>query len=162
MTGEAVNWTLEILKIAPTLIVGLIAVRIAWQQAETAKQQREVAEAKLKLDLFNRRLAVFEATCNLQEGAARYKDQKQAMQAIKKIITLGYEASFLFGPEVAAFMTELCTKVSVLGSAIRATSEAGGKVPAEILPNLVAANAWIEKAPVLDVFKPYLEFSRWR
>jgi hypothetical protein len=53
---------LELLKVMPTFIVGCIAARISWQQSRTAKEQCRIAEAKLSLDLFMRRLAIFEET----------------------------------------------------------------------------------------------------
>jgi len=47
-----VNWCLEILKVMPTFIVGCIAAHISWQQSKTAKEQSQIAKAKLNLDLF--------------------------------------------------------------------------------------------------------------
>ena len=49
------NWYLEAAHILPTLFVAAIAACIAWQQLETAT-------AKLNIDLFEKRIAIFNET----------------------------------------------------------------------------------------------------
>lgn len=152
----------ELLKAIPTLIVGLIAARIAWQQAETAKQQRAIAEAKLKFDLFSKRLEFYEAVCALAESAQHYKDHVEAKRALVKMISLSHECSFLFGNDVEALVHEMCLKVADLGNGIKATMDNNGVVSPEILAPIFAANTWIKNAPIKETFHPYLDLSSWR
>jgi hypothetical protein len=66
MSNE-ISWALELLKILPTLIIGLVAAFIAWQQEQISKEQKRIAQAKLKLDLFVKRLAVYKEVYRLVE-----------------------------------------------------------------------------------------------
>ncbi len=52
----------ELLKVSPVLIVGLIAANIAWQQ-------KQIAHAKLKLDLFEKRIIFFSRTKELVDSS---------------------------------------------------------------------------------------------
>lgn len=154
-------WT-ELLKAIPTLIVGLIAARIAWQQAETAKQQKAIAEAKLKFDLFSKRLEFYEAVCSLAESAQHYKDHVEAKQAVVKMLYLAHQSSFLFGDDVEKLVNEMCMKVVDLSSGIKAAMDNNNVVSPEILTPVFAANTWIKNAPIKETFRPYLDLSSWR
>jgi hypothetical protein len=161
MMGADVNLLSELLKVVPTVIVGLIAVRIAWNQSETAKQQQRIAQAKLKLDLFSKRLAVYEAVYALAEAARDYKKPEEAKQALKEMIRLSHESEFLFGRPVHQLAVTMCEKVAVLGKGLKATIEEGS-VPPDLLPELRAANSWLKDAPITETFRPYLDLSDWR
>lgn len=101
-----VNWLLELAKITPTFIIGLIAVYIAWRQWETAR-------AKLNLDLFARRLEVFDKTW----GAASSLNQKpDPVYPSVEFTNLLPEASFLFGAEVEEYMRVLIDKMNRLAN----------------------------------------------
>ena len=87
-----VNWGLEVLKVVPTFIVGCIAAGISWQQRNIAKEQSSTAKAKLNLDLFKRRLEIFEETW----GAASIVIQSgEPIFAPLSMTNLYPEASFL-------------------------------------------------------------------
>ena len=156
-----VNWSLEILKILPTFILGMIAVRIAWQQAETSRQQKQIAQAKLKLDLFSRRLAVYETINKIADAAQDYKSPEEVKLAIKELIRLIHDVEFLFGDIPKQLVLELCNNVGTLGMALGETMKAG-TVPPEILNEIRSANEWIRSAKVIDTFRPYLDLSDWR
>lgn len=153
---------IELIKTIPTLIVGLIAARIAWQQSRTAQEQKSIAEAKLKFDLFQRRIAFYEAFYTLSESAKNYKDHKEAISSLKTMITLAHQSGFLFGTDVQELVEEMCKKVAVLGKAIGATIENDNVVPKDILSKVLEANNWIKQAPIKETFKPYLDLSSWR
>ncbi len=158
---ETAFWT-ELIKAMPTFVVGLIAARIAWQQAETAKQQKAIAEAKLKFDLFAKRLEFYEAVYALAESAQHYKDHVEAKQAITKMISLAHQSSFLFGNDVEQLVDEMCLKVVELSKGLKATLDNDGVVSPEILAPVLAANTWIKNAPIKETFRPYLDLSNWR
>ncbi len=151
---------LELIKILPTFIVGLIALRIAWQQAETSRQQKKIAQAKLKFDLFTRRLAVYQAVMNLADASKNYKSVEEAKQALQELILLAYEAEFLFGKPVNDLVTELCTKVAILGKGLEKVAKTGS-IDHEQLPELRMANDWIKNAPITNTFRRYMDLSDW-
>jgi hypothetical protein len=111
---DSLCWWAEVLKILPTFIVGLIAARIAWQQSATAMEQRRISQAKLNLDLFDRRLAIFNATWG---RASAVLNTDKPMLAPPDMTNRYAEASFLFGPEVEEFMKQLATTMTSLAMA---------------------------------------------
>lgn len=153
---------IELIKTIPTFIVGLIAARIAWQQSRTAQEQKRIAEAKLKFDLFQKRIDFYEAFYTLAESAKSYKNHKEALNSLKTMIPLANQAGFLFGEDVQELVEEMCKKVAILGQAIGATAENDNVVPKHVLSKVVEANNWIKQAPIKETFKPYLDLSSWR
>lgn len=145
-----VNWFLESIKIAPTLIIGLIAAYIAWRQWETAR-------AKLNLDLFTRRLLVFDKTW----GAASSLSVKPSpVYPPAEFTNLLPEASFLFGAEVEDYMKELKDKMNNL-----AVIYEQGNLNDEKKNEAIELHRWIQNAAsqgIRDIFRPYLSFGQWR
>ena len=156
-----VNWGLEILKTVPTAIVGGIAAYIAWRQAGIAREQRDISTAKLKLDLFERRLAVFHATW---EAASRVV-QEGATYAPASMTNLYPEASYLFGPEVEAYMKEVGSKMTALAMIHQMTERSGNVVPPDKVNERYELETWIGHAAsegIRAIFTPYLDFAHWR
>lgn len=155
-----VNWLLEIIKIVPTFIVGLIAVRIAWKQGDIAQEQRNIAEAKLNLDLFTRRLAIFTETW---EAASNVVQTNDPMPPPPSMTNLLPEASFLLGAEIEAYMKELADKMIALAAIRRAKGNNNPDSPNKI--NEIDLERWIinaAKEGIRNIFSPYLNFSKWR
>jgi hypothetical protein len=156
-----VNCFLELLKVTPTLIVGIIAAIIAWQQSKTAKEQRIIAKAKLNLDLFERRLKVFEATW---EAASLAANNGATIIPPPSMTNLYPTASFLFGVEVEAYMKELAGKITEFGTILELTRRNGGHVPPESINEMKELQYWIGMAAVegvRNIFSPYLSFGQW-
>ena len=156
-----VNLALETLKIAPTAFVGAVAVYIAWRQYKVGAEQREIARAKLNLDLFERRLAVFDATW---EAASRLSTNEPSYPPVT-FTNLYPQAAFLFGPEVEAYMKMLAAKLTQLAIIADLTSKNGGVVPADRTAERGNLEQWILVAAVDEIraiFSPYLKFSQWR
>lgn len=86
---------MQIAQLATTVVIGLIAALIAWRQWRTARD-------KLKLDLFDRRLAVFMDVRKVVSEVTQ----------IGKFSDLGLpneiwsRSQFLFGPEIRAEITK--------------------------------------------------------
>jgi hypothetical protein len=156
-----VNWTLELLKVMPSFIIGLIAALIAWQQAQISKEQKRIAQAKLKLDLFVKRLAVYEEVAKLVDAAKNLNDMDAATSAIKQLLKTSHEATFLFGNDVNKLIEELALSVAELGKSIKATVENNGVVPVQTLPQMHSANNFLRTVDIEVVFRPYLELSQW-
>lgn len=153
---------IEILKVLPTAIVGAIAAYIAWRQAEIAKEQREISSAKLNLDLFERRLAVFNATW---EAASNSIINDHAELAPANMTNMFPQASFLFGPEIESHMREVAAKITRLAIIRQMTIQNNNIPPSETVSERVELETWIAKAATTGIrskFAPYLNFSDWR
>ncbi|MHB2165720.1 hypothetical protein [Alsobacter sp. R-9] len=93
---------LELMKLVPTTILGLIAVYIAWRQYTTAQAQHRTAQEKLALDLFEKRTEVFNlATQAVQERLTVPVGDRKEFAKMHEAIG---RARFLFGDEVRALL----------------------------------------------------------
>jgi hypothetical protein len=86
----------------------------AKQQGQIAKQQAETAKSKLRLDLFDRRMVVYDSSIELVRSARRdgYVTPEESKQYA--IATKG--AEFLFNKEIDDYCMQLQTKASMLTS----------------------------------------------
>jgi hypothetical protein len=90
-----------------TPVIAIFGAYIAWQQFGLSRQ-------KIRLDLYDRRLRVYQAVTNLFAEVAREGDVSRS--------TLGsyyadvFEARFLFGKDLKDYLTEVRQKASKLGS----------------------------------------------
>lgn len=156
-----VNWCLEILKVMPTFIVGCIAAHISWQQSKTAKEQSKIAKAKLNLDLFTRRLAIFEETWSAASSVMR---SNEPVPPPVSMTNLYPEAYFLFGSDVEEYMKELAKKMTEL-SIIRQITIKNNITPPDKIAASVELESWICSAAMEGIrktFSPYLNFQQWR
>jgi hypothetical protein len=134
-----------------TLIVAAIAVYIAYQQWLTAR-------AKLNLDLFERRLPIFDAT--LKAAIFAYNDEETKNEALQGMTNLYAEASFLFKPEVEAYMRELSETIGELKKHRRDPNPNDN----EKNKRVVALTKQLEGAVrqgIRTKFSPYLNFGQW-
>lgn len=142
------------------LVIGAAAAYIAWRQKQIAEEQRTIAKKKLGLDLFDRRLKVFEATWGAASDALR-----QPQHAPPSMTNLYPEASFLFGKEVEAYMKQVAEKMSVLAMIDQMTRSNGDMMPPNRIDEHCAAQTWLTEAAlsgIRSVFSPYLDFAEWR
>ncbi len=146
----------------PSFIIGLVAALIAWQQAQISKEQKRIAQAKLKFDLFVKRLAVYEEVAKLVDAAKNLNDTEAAASAIKQLLKTAHEATFLFGDDVNTLIEKLALAVAELGKGIKATVDNKGAVPAQTLPLIRSANDFLKTVDIEAVFRPYLELSQWK
>src|SRR5258708_25252441 len=81
-----------------TLVIGLVAAYIAWRQWRTSHD-------RLVLDLFDRRLLVFqELTRAISEA---FHKPNAEIQDLAKFDVATEKARFLFGPEVHSYLAEV-------------------------------------------------------
>ena len=88
----------EISKALLTPVIAIVATYIAWQQWQTNRQ-------KLFLDLYDRRLKVYEEVRQilsliLRDGKASYDDLMDFRRTVS-------EADFLFGPEIPEYIDKI-------------------------------------------------------
>ena len=164
---DAGSLSFELVKGLPavvvTLVIGGIAAYIAWRQFQVAAEQRRLAQAKLKLDLFQRRYEIFEHTWSMlssmiQERPGQAKIEMDFDNARPR-------ARFLFGPEVADYMAEISRR-RIDQQIIMATTRQRGDVmrPEGIQRNLENSTFFFNEASsgARDLFGHYLNFSEWR
>ncbi len=161
MSNE-ISWEVELLKILPTLIVGLVAAFIAWQQAQISKEQKSIAQAKLKLDLFVKRLAVYKEVYRLFEFGKNLKDINEGIAAAKQLIELGHEANFLFGEDITELIEKSGLALIDLVNGIKATAANENVVTAPVLPSVLTASEHFKNVDIETVFRPYLDLSQWK
>ena len=88
----------EISKASLTPVIAIVTVYIAWQQWQTNKK-------KLFLDLYDRRLKIYEEVRQilsiiLRDGNASYDDLMKFRRAVS-------EADFLYGAEITTYIDEI-------------------------------------------------------
>lgn len=112
--GPALPYWLEVVKaLAPlfaavaTLAIGLIAGYIAWKQWETNRN-------KLKLDLFERRLALYEAAGNLIGHVIT--QARPTDEAMFKFLDETRSAAWLFDEDFAKYLESMYSNASILAS----------------------------------------------
>lgn len=101
-----INWWLEILKLFPATAVGASVVFIAYLQWKTA-------HTKVMVDLFDKRLAVYESVLeaitlsNIDEGAGI-----ETKNALLRLYRARSDATFLFGDDLTKIIQEIIDCVS--------------------------------------------------
>jgi L-serine deaminase len=139
-----------------TLIIGLIALQVALRQAS-------VAEAKLKLDLFEKRYPIFQETWEIMSEVVMKGTRHKHYGLSNPFANFRPRARFLFGQEVEAYLSEAAKKWVDLHAYEAECSD----------PNSAAQNAakaaeltnWFSEQAstgLKDLFAPYLEFKNLR
>lgn len=138
----------------PTTLVAVIVAIIAWRQYR-------VAEAKLKLELFEKRYDIFEQTWKIFSAVSISGIRERNYGLATPFNNFLPQASFLFGADVAKYLDE----------ASRNWTELYG-LEAE---GVASDPKYVEKARVLKdwffvqaskrckaIFDPYLSFKDWK
>jgi hypothetical protein len=152
------------------LLVGGLAAMIAWRQAR-------IAGAKLKLDLFDKRLKVFDAVWALL-AASPIKPEEDA-----SLVAAFYEqlpkAAFLFDANVRDYVETVRAKLQQLHHAAASISAHEDSRPPSLPPEEAQSfgrelarltlamqdlQAWFmdQADPCRDVFATHLTFGDWR
>ena len=138
----------------PAAIVALVAVLIAYRQYR-------VAEAKLRLDLFERRLKIFE---NIHDFSSKMLDINVDFNDLNEFTGGISHSDFLFGDDIREYVNEFREKATRLHAiAIRARANRFVMVPDDIDTHS-ALSAWMLNQRLgcfRDTFKPYLSFEKW-
>jgi hypothetical protein len=138
-----------------TVIVAIVGAYIAAQQFWLASE-------KLKLDLFEKRFAVFAAARHFLSRVAQFAGVR--MDDFGQYRTAVAEASFLFEEEVVAFLDEIDRRALHLwaieeerkGSEVERTRE---RLATEVRAEL----DWLtsQLSMLKPTFEPYLKFEEW-
>jgi len=102
-----VNWWLEIFKLLPATVIGFAVVVIAFLQWKTA-------HTKVMVDLFDKRLAVYESVLeaitisNIDDGTG-----SETKNALLRLYRARSDATFLFGEGVTKVLQEIIDSMSI-------------------------------------------------
>jgi hypothetical protein len=135
------------------LIIGLIAAGIAYRQYK-------VAQAKLKLDLFERRFVIFHKTWEILSETATKGTREHNYGLATPFNNFLPEAAFLFGPDVEKYLDNTATKWTELygieGDTNNAARHAAKKAELQ---------GWFfdqANKGVKEIFGRYLNFHKWK
>jgi hypothetical protein len=149
----------ELLKGVPAGIAALVVGSIA---AGIAYRQYRVTEAKLKLDLFDKRYAIFLETWTILSEVVMKGTREKQWGLATPFNNFMPQASFLFGPDIADYLSTASKKWTELWA-----FEGDG------LPNLTPAQIaqsaelkmWFHHEASVgckELFGQYLNFERWK
>ena len=89
-----------------TPVIAIVATYIAWQQWKTNRQ-------KLAMDLYDRRLRIYQEVRKILSSV--FRDANISMQALLEFYSSVSEVHFLFGPEISEYIDEIYKHGTNLG-----------------------------------------------
>jgi hypothetical protein len=133
MKPELPYWLVVLDTLTP-LFAFLGTVAIGGFAAYIAHGQWRINKDKLKLDLYDRRLAVYEATMKFVLGLSG--NAVVDADKMRQYLVATRQATFLFDdPSIPPYLKELATEAMRLDMAIKLTNKAAaGEIPQEIHP----------------------------
>lgn len=158
MSTEICSCTCELVKGLPTLLATIVIGGIA---AYIAYQQWKVSRAKLQLDLFEKRFAIFDATWTELSRAIQDRWQEFATPQFTNLIP---QAEFLFSPEISNYMREIASKLSENWLIAQKTKANHNVIPPEFIEKQAALSGWLANHASEEckrIFAPYMSFSVW-
>lgn len=141
-----------------TLIIGTIAGLITWRQYQVAK-------AKLKLDLFQKRYDIFHKTWVIVSDTVIRGTREDHHGMATPFNNFLPEAMFLFGPEISKYLDEVSNKWTQLHGL---EGEKDDLVLPERLRNIeqsrVLKDYFMDQASkgAKEKFGKYLDFKNWK
>jgi hypothetical protein len=136
---------------------------IARQQASIAAEQKRIAAAKLNLELFEERYAVFERVWTFL-SAHVVGDDKDLPLWPADFNNLIPKAQFLFGENIAEYMREISSKHTKLATTYQALRQRADVASAEQAELITDLQGWFytEASQCFKRFADYLDFSAWK
>jgi hypothetical protein len=141
--------------------IARVSAKLSEVSSEIARQQADTAKNKLRLDLFDRRWAVFEAAMQLAGMAVQSADITE--QERRKFAVASRGAEFLFNKELQSYCDELvreAIKLRVTKQAMDAAAHADNQYEQRV-------DAWVEKTAwfskqvdeIPERFAPFLQIQ---
>jgi hypothetical protein len=151
----------ELVKGLPAVIVTLIIGAIA---AGIAFRQYKVAKAKLKLDLFEKRYAIFHQTWEILSEVARNGTREKKHGLATPFNNFLPEAAFLFGKPIERYLDEVSTKWTQLYGLEAERDGTGIDRSANIAKASELQGWFFEQASrgARSQFGRYLDFENWK
>lgn len=157
MTFELAQQWLEFSKGLLTPVIAIIAAYIAWHQWQLNKR-------KMKLELYDRRKAVYEELKNLFHIISR--DANVNMSDLSTYWVNVSEADFLFGSDVTSYLKEIYdhgVKLSYWNSQYKdyTQSKPAGYDHGKVVEGMDSELTWLmeQGEPAMEKFKNYLNLQ---
>ena len=163
--------SLELVTLAVTTLVSLVVGYVTWRissgqrgiaasQRDIALEQRRVATAKLNLDLLDRRYELFMEVCGFLSHGSMGDVTEHSDPRFTNLIP---KARFLFGDEIADYMSEASSRKTQLAVANKQKAGSTWATP-EKDAELLEIGKWfsLEATNCFKRFAPYLDFSNWK
>ena len=154
--SDCFKWIKTIAPVIVTMIFGAIAIYFT-------RRQNKVAEAKLKLDLFERRYAIFKKVWEITSATGRHgsRASQKMMNFATPFNNFRPEAAFLFGSGMQDYIDELSHNWDQLYAQEGMRDDDKLKSD-ELITQL--KNYFLEQASggVKDRFSPFLDFANWK
>lgn len=148
----------ELMRGIPAAFVAIVALIIT---AFITYKQYKVAKAKLNLDLFEKRLPIFESTWSFLSGNVIKAPNLHAHEFTNLIP----KATFLFGADIKEYMEEVGHKNTEFWLLHTKTVSLYSEMSADESSKYLELHGWfINEANigVKKVFGKYLDFSNWK
>ncbi|VVE46040.1 hypothetical protein [Pandoraea terrigena] len=165
MTTCADRWANVWPEIAKGLPAAFVAAVVAGIAAYIAYRQFRVAQAKLKLDLFERRYSIFEMVWGFTSGLAQGNIPDWGGEKWVAFTNRRPEIAFLFGRDISEYCDEINKKANELKVIDARIKRNGGVLPPECVgANLELQKWFFEQAStgVRQAFGAYLNFEEWK
>jgi hypothetical protein len=139
------------------LVIGFIAAGIAWRQYQ-------VAAAKLKLDLFDKRYPIFLDTWTVLSEVVTQGTRRKNYGLGNPFSNFIPQARFLFGKDVENYLSNAVKKWTELWAIEGETDGAGINRQENIAKQRELRNWFEEQASsgAKELFGRYLDFERWK
>ena len=156
---------IAIIRAASLTIIGLMTFWVAYQQKKISRQQLEVNEHRIKLDLYDRRWAVYDAIETfigkvIHEGSLDAGDLYRLSRSTR-------HATYLFGDDVNTYLDELRKRGASLRRSIQESESRGGgdfREPRGAIEPEDSGLQWfndqLDSGEFDEKFVPYLDVSR--
>ena len=159
---------LEVVKIlvpvGAAVWVAMRQLKISHAQLALTKGQAELAEAKLKLDLFDKRYRVYKQTIRAFKLAIRGDVLKYGNEVGNPFNQFAADALFLFGEDIQEYLNEARKNWDHLwGVLVIAEQKNGGAIKREDIPEWGRVKGWYidQMALARTRFGKYMSFDRW-
>lgn len=152
------GWLTELLKGLPTVLIALIAAGIAYRQYRVARN-------KLKLDLFDKRYAIFQQTWEILSEVVKGGTQENSYGLATPFNKFLPQAAFLFGKDIEKYLDDVSNNWIELCALEAERADVQG---AEFTRNVSRASElkrwfFVEASKgAKQKFGRYLNFDGWR
>ena len=138
-----------------TLIIGCIAARITYNQFR-------VAQAKLKLDLFEKRFIIFQKVWQILSEVVSTGTKGRNYGLSTPFNNFMPEAQFLFGPEISDYLSVATKNWIELSGYESEQDDLSSR--AKNAARAAQLRGWFhdEASDVRNKFAPYLDFQNWK
>jgi hypothetical protein len=157
-SASPTSWQTELIKAIPTALIAAIAAYVAWRQYRVARN-------KLKLDLFERRYAIFEEVWGILSRIVHHDALDMNHGLATPFNNLLPKAGFLFGKDVEDYLNEVVRRWAELSGLHRVRMARAQEMSQAQTARALELETWFfEQASsgAKMIFGRYLNFDGWK